>query len=70
MSLGLPAGLLRSDSLARTSWTVLFLLIAILLGIAIGWGAVNYSPFTLLFLLAGLIGSVAVAFSRALQSSG
>ena len=66
MSLGLPAGLLRGEALARTSWTVLFLLIAILLGIAIGWGAVNYSPFTLLFLLAGLIGSVAVAFSPGL----
>ncbi|MCY4437951.1 MAG: O-antigen ligase family protein [Chloroflexi bacterium] len=70
MSLGLPAGLLRSEALGRISWTVLFLLIAILLGIAIGWGAVSYSPFTLLFLLVGLVGSVAVAFSPGLAVIG
>ena len=63
MSLGLPAGLFRSEALAHTVWTVFFLLVAVLAGAVIGWGAVSLSPFTLLFLLVGLIGSIAFAFS-------
>lgn len=63
MSLGLPAGLLRSEASVRAALTVLFLLLAMLFGVAIGWGAVNYTPLTLVFLIAGVVGMVAVAFS-------
>ncbi|MYB76446.1 MAG: hypothetical protein F4X83_04985 [Chloroflexi bacterium] len=70
MSLGLSAGFLRSEALNRAAWTMLFLLIAILFGTFIGWGAVNYSPFILVLLLAGLCGSVAVAFSPGLAVIG
>ncbi|MDE2816724.1 MAG: DUF2537 domain-containing protein [Chloroflexota bacterium] len=70
MSLGLPTGFLRNETLNRAAWTMLFLLIAVLLGAFIGWGAVNYSPFILVLLLAGLCGSVAVAFSPGLAVIG
>ena len=70
MSLGLPTGFLHSETLNRAAWTMLFLLIAVLLGAFIGWGTVNYSPFILVLLLAGLCGSVAVAFSPGLAVIG
>ena len=63
MSLGLLAGLFRSEAIAHAVWTVFFLLVAVLAGAVIGWGAVSLAPFTLLFLLLGLIGSIAFAFS-------
>ena len=70
MSLGLPAGLFRSEAIAHAVWTSFFLLVAVLIGAVIGWGAVSLSPFTLLFLLVGLIGSIAVAFSPGLAIIG
>ncbi len=62
MNAGLPAALLRRGATAGKSWTLLVVVIAVLLGVGIGWGAVNFSPFVLLFLLAGLVGAIAVAF--------
>ena len=53
MSLGLPAGLFRSEAIAHAVWSSFFLLVAVLVGAVIGWGAVSLSPFTLLFLLVG-----------------
>ena len=70
MSLGLPAGLFRSEAIAHAVWTSFFLLVAVLAGAVIGWGAVSLSPFTLLFLLVGLTGSIAVAFSPGLAIIG
>lgn len=70
MSLDLPARLLRSEAVGRAACTFLFLIIAVLFGIVIGWGAVSFSPFMLLFFLAGLLGSLAVVFSPGIAVFG
>lgn len=63
MTLELPIDLGRGVAAGRTAWAVLFFSIAVLVGLLIGWGAVNLSPFMVLLLLAGLLASVVVAFS-------
>lgn len=70
MTLELPINFGRSEAVGRTAWAVLFFLIAVLLGLLIGWGAVNLAPFTLLLLLVGLFASVVVAFSPGLAVFG
>ncbi len=63
-------GFLQRDALPQALWTILFLLAAVTLGIVVGWGAVSLSPITSIFLLAGLVGSIAVAFSPGIAVIG
>ncbi len=70
MTLELPSLYQPGDAVGRTARTVLFLSLAVLLGLLIGWGAVNLAPFTLFLLLVGICGSVAVAFFPGLAVFG
>ena len=73
MSPGLPAAFLRRSTPAGNARALLYIVAAVLLGLTIGWGAANLSPLALLFilfLLAGLFGSIAVAFQPGLALIG
>ena len=70
MTVDLPSVYRRGDAVGRIAGTVFLLSLAVLLGLLIGWGAVNLAPFTLLVLLVGLCGCVAVAFSPGLAVFG
>lgn len=53
----------QGATLPQAAWPALVCLAAVVLGVAVGWGAVNLPSFTLLFLLVALAGGIAVAFS-------
>lgn len=70
MSLRYQAGRVPGEAAAQVAWTALFFLTAVVLGLGIGWGAASLSPFALLFAVAGVAGSIAVAFSPGLALIG
>lgn len=70
MTVELPSIYRGGDAVGRTAGTIFFLLLATVLGLLIGWGAVNLAPFTLLLLLIGLCGSIAVAIYPGLAVFG
>jgi O-antigen ligase len=70
MNLGLPFGKAERQLPAGVAWALLFLGMAVLMGVVIGWGAASFSPLMLLFLLIGLAGAIAVAFSPGIAVVG